>query len=251
MSKIIDLDTKRKTRIDIDNEFGLCPVCYSTPIFRNVGSVHFACCDRDRVCWSVGSNLFSAWREQSENIWQENERLLLTYKRVDPAYGNEPDAPAWMRQILREPNTKIPTMPISADNLEVTTMSKATMTINPKIPTDPNIVTDPKVRQRRLDDESKKPLRYFQQFDGFTACDGVVEDCGNGCGAMGGSVLEFFNGGWGIRVLVPMNTSREDAVKMLKNISDCIEHTERWPLHERRLPSGPKEVDGGEFEYPF
>lgn len=69
---------KDKTRHGSD-EFGLCPVCSNDPEILNVGREHFAICREHKVYWHVGSNLFSGWREEAPESWEQNKKLLATY----------------------------------------------------------------------------------------------------------------------------------------------------------------------------
>jgi hypothetical protein len=71
------------------NHFGNCPHCRRQPLFRNVRSTHYACCDHCRVFWEVGSNLFSAWRYEPEAWWKENAATLDTYREVEPFFFDE------------------------------------------------------------------------------------------------------------------------------------------------------------------
>lgn len=69
-----------------DNYWGACPECRSANgvLVRNVNRCHWFCCDRHRLKWYIGANLFSAWREEPECVWLENAELLDTYRDVEP-----------------------------------------------------------------------------------------------------------------------------------------------------------------------
>ncbi len=67
-----------------DSRFGTCPTCHRSDGFLNVNRAHWFICHKHKARWNVGSNLFSGWRNENEDIWQENEKLLLTYAEVDP-----------------------------------------------------------------------------------------------------------------------------------------------------------------------
>jgi hypothetical protein len=47
--------------------FGGCPECGGMDGIINIGSSHWLRCDRHKVMWCVGSNLFSGWRDQTED----------------------------------------------------------------------------------------------------------------------------------------------------------------------------------------
>lgn len=73
--------------------FGACPACYAeqglgvgAPLCLNIKSGHFMVCDTHRVFWFVGSNLFSSWRDETEEMWQRNAQTLDSYREVEPAH---------------------------------------------------------------------------------------------------------------------------------------------------------------------
>ena len=66
-----------------DDHFGLCPICPTDSIvFRHVGPEHWAACDIHKVTWCVGNNLFSAWREMTEEDFRAAKEELATYRVV-------------------------------------------------------------------------------------------------------------------------------------------------------------------------
>jgi hypothetical protein len=67
-----------------DAYWGACPVCHESGRCLNVGKNHWLMCEQHLVCWSVGYNLFSSWREETEAIWAANERLLALCSEVVP-----------------------------------------------------------------------------------------------------------------------------------------------------------------------
>lgn len=69
------------------NHFGVCPVCYESDGYLNIGRNHLFVCHHHKVSWNVGSNLFSSWREENEVDWKRNAELLADYKEVE---GNHP-----------------------------------------------------------------------------------------------------------------------------------------------------------------
>ena len=74
------LEAHRESDLCNRDDFGLCPVCGAEPTILNVGRVHYACCHEHRVYWPIGSNLFSAWRDEEPEVWESNKQLLATYK---------------------------------------------------------------------------------------------------------------------------------------------------------------------------
>jgi hypothetical protein len=49
-----------------DGYFALCPSCHQCDGYLNVGKGHWLFCKAHQVRWYVGSNLFSSWRDQTE-----------------------------------------------------------------------------------------------------------------------------------------------------------------------------------------
>jgi hypothetical protein len=67
-----------------DQYFGWCPECGSHDGYCNIGRDHWVFCDAHRTKWWVGSNLFSAWRDDDEATWERNAEHLAAYRVVDP-----------------------------------------------------------------------------------------------------------------------------------------------------------------------
>lgn len=68
-----------------DATFGVCPICKGQDGFMNLGREHWFVCMEHKTKWCAGSNLFSSWRYESEEIWEENARILEDYQEVEPA----------------------------------------------------------------------------------------------------------------------------------------------------------------------
>jgi len=45
--------------------FGVCPTCHKNDGCINIGQGHWMYCKAHKVMWYIGSNLFSAWREET------------------------------------------------------------------------------------------------------------------------------------------------------------------------------------------
>lgn len=56
--------------------FGNCPKCNAEPEILNVGRDHFAVCRDHKIYWPIGSNLFSNWRNEEPEVWEENKSFL-------------------------------------------------------------------------------------------------------------------------------------------------------------------------------
>lgn len=67
-----------------DNYFGVCPSCGHTDGCINIGRGHWFFCKEHKVCWFVGSNLFSGWREESEEEQRRkfDELEFDTFKEI-------------------------------------------------------------------------------------------------------------------------------------------------------------------------
>jgi hypothetical protein len=71
-----------------DGYFGLCPHCRNNDGYVNIGRGHWFVCDEHKVMWFIGSNLFSSWKDQTE---EEQERAFYArgldqYSRIDEPY---------------------------------------------------------------------------------------------------------------------------------------------------------------------
>lgn len=76
--------------------FGDCPECGSNDGYLNVGAEHWFHCREHETRWFVGVNLFSGWREESEEDWHRNVEVLANYTEVEPLL------PSWARPSSRE-----------------------------------------------------------------------------------------------------------------------------------------------------
>ena len=65
-----------------DNYFGVCPACGRTDGCLNIGRVHWFVCHQHKKKWSVGSNLFSSWRDQTEADWEANFHRIKDYEDI-------------------------------------------------------------------------------------------------------------------------------------------------------------------------
>ncbi len=66
------------------NHFGGCPHCDGSDGYLNIGREHWFFCARHKTKWHGGSNLFSGWREESEDTWRRNRFRLAEYVTVAP-----------------------------------------------------------------------------------------------------------------------------------------------------------------------
>ena len=86
MGDVIELRPTAGAEVETDLHFGGCPHCSKTDGYINVGRDHWFVCDQHRTKWWAGSNLFSSWRDETEEEWLRNEYKLENYISVDPVY---------------------------------------------------------------------------------------------------------------------------------------------------------------------
>jgi hypothetical protein len=86
--------TQRRTtmteHISTSDYFGGCPWCGQTDGYRNVGRDHWFFCRTHKTKWWVGSNLFSGWRDETEQEQRNARRLLSEFTEVEPIIRKKP-----------------------------------------------------------------------------------------------------------------------------------------------------------------
>ena len=73
-------------QITTNEYFGGCPECGETSGYVNIERSHYGRCDEHKVYWPIGANLFSSWRQETEEDWQRNRELLGSYHEVAPIF---------------------------------------------------------------------------------------------------------------------------------------------------------------------
>jgi hypothetical protein len=73
--------------------FGKCPGCHAASqpdaaVNYNIGRTHWFACAEHRVCWCVGSNLFSGWKEETPEQWEANAAFLNTCEKIEPVMNS-------------------------------------------------------------------------------------------------------------------------------------------------------------------
>jgi hypothetical protein len=83
------MTTKKIAREDIDY-FGGCPECYASDGYINIGREHVFYCADHKTAWSAGFNLFSSWRNETEDEQRaEYDRLGFgEFAKVQPVYSS-------------------------------------------------------------------------------------------------------------------------------------------------------------------
>jgi hypothetical protein len=79
MGDVIPFPTKR-----VEDYFGGCPKCGKNDGCFNIYSDHWYYCSTHRVRWTVGSNLFSGWKYETDEIWRLNWARFGSYRVVKP-----------------------------------------------------------------------------------------------------------------------------------------------------------------------
>ena len=67
-----------------EHYFGHCSTLEHDNYYLNVHRAHWMVCDKCRIKWLIGANLFSSWRKQNEIIWNANAEKLRKYREVNP-----------------------------------------------------------------------------------------------------------------------------------------------------------------------
>lgn len=81
-----DIIPFRRPTDDGADYFGGCPSCGRNNGYLNYHSDHWFVCREHRTRWLAGSNLFSDWREESEDDWRRNRAAIEDYADVEPVY---------------------------------------------------------------------------------------------------------------------------------------------------------------------
>ena len=63
--------------------FGHCAMPGHDNYYLNIGRAHWMVCDKCRIKWLIGANLFSSWRYQNPDVWRANEVKLRKYREID------------------------------------------------------------------------------------------------------------------------------------------------------------------------
>lgn len=95
-----------------EHYFGCCPHCGNEGEYMNVFKSHWFVCDRDKVKWYVGYNLFSSWQEETKEDWDRNAAKLEGYRQVRPYRGMmrdfKPARVAWTHRLIRFVKSLLP-----------------------------------------------------------------------------------------------------------------------------------------------
>ena len=81
MGDVVNLEPKKPRYAE--SEFGGCPHCGRDDGYLNVEREHWFVCHEHKTKWRAGSNLFSSWHEEDEEVWQRNRFRLAEFMAVD------------------------------------------------------------------------------------------------------------------------------------------------------------------------
>ena len=85
MEKTIKVDGKEyAVSSEKYDGFGLCPYCKDYDYYVNIGKAHWFVCNKHKVKWLAGMNLFSSWRYETEDDWKRNYEQIKDYDEVEP-----------------------------------------------------------------------------------------------------------------------------------------------------------------------
>lgn len=67
------------------SHFGVCPECKTgNDGYLNIGGSHWIVCETCKTTWCCGYNLFSDWKDETQETWDENAKLLSGFREVKP-----------------------------------------------------------------------------------------------------------------------------------------------------------------------
>jgi hypothetical protein len=71
---------------EVDDYFGLCPICHKDDGYLNIGRSHWFYCKEHKKRWCAGGNLFSSWRHQTEKEQRKlyDEVGMSEFATVEP-----------------------------------------------------------------------------------------------------------------------------------------------------------------------
>ena len=60
-----------------------CPQCQRQLFYRNLFKDHWAYCENCKIKWFEGSDLYSSWKDENEEIWEKNWEFLKDFKEIN------------------------------------------------------------------------------------------------------------------------------------------------------------------------
>ncbi len=71
-----------QVRFDLEDVWGGCPICGKNDGCRSIGPTHWYYCCEHKMKWCVGINLFSCWKDMSDEEFGENYEYLIDFIEV-------------------------------------------------------------------------------------------------------------------------------------------------------------------------
>ena len=84
MSNRMHKPREQKRIVNREYHFGACPYCGESDVHLNNQNHHWAICLEHRTMWHIGCGLFSGWKQENDEIWARNRRILSKYRIVKP-----------------------------------------------------------------------------------------------------------------------------------------------------------------------
>jgi hypothetical protein len=77
----------------VESYFGGCPQCGKDDGYTNVGRSHWFFCKAHKTKWCIGANLFSSWRDETEDEQRRayDEIGMGEYTEVEPLPCTDPE----------------------------------------------------------------------------------------------------------------------------------------------------------------
>jgi hypothetical protein len=85
---------------------GVCPQCYRTDGYVNIGKEHWGICDVHRVRWPIGYNLFSECKDEPWELQQQVWSKVALYEVVESGSCDELVTSACPTQDCQEPGAE-------------------------------------------------------------------------------------------------------------------------------------------------
>jgi hypothetical protein len=75
----------------------VCPRCYQSDGYVNIGRSHIGICKTHRLKWGIGAKLFSSWQDETQADWDRNEAMIAGYREIEPAEDPRDEAKYTLR----------------------------------------------------------------------------------------------------------------------------------------------------------
>ena len=85
--------TNQPTDTNSESYFPTCPYCGTEGEMLNAGRSHWLICRAHGVKWNIGANLFSGWRDESEDERRLSAAILAGLRNV--THDETGDVPAF------------------------------------------------------------------------------------------------------------------------------------------------------------